>query len=184
MKTGAVHQVVHGYDHGHRLLSTSVELTAEERYRLDKLSDLSGYPDRHDPPPYVSGYPCGRFYVTARTWIDPLAERRGTVGTHSLLLPLEVAAELADITALFPLFRLPMRPLESSRYSQPLDSVDIQGPAAWLLRRRANVLALSIEHESRPVAFVDLYDPEEALRAVWWCSVPALRRAFAFCTHA
>ena len=181
---GPICQVLHGYDRGHRLLVTSTELTPEERYRLDRLSDLSGYPGRNDPPPYLSGYPCGRYYVIARTWIDAEAERRGTVWTHSLLVPAIDVGGLIDMLIFDPIFRKPSKPVDLASYERDLEIPTLR-PAPPDLRRHAANLAAWFGGEREPMVWVDADDFGEAeLRALWWCLPEADRCVFTFCTHA
>ncbi len=92
MVTDTIDQAFHGYDQGHRLLAASTTLHPSESTLLDRLSDLSGFlPNGTEIPEYLTMFPCGRFYVFARTWPDHLGTRGGTVLTHSLLVPLERA---------------------------------------------------------------------------------------------
>lgn len=65
----------------------SCALWPEERWTLDRLSDLSGHlPLGVTMTPYLTLYPCQRFYAVARTWPDPANDRAGCVLTHTLLL--------------------------------------------------------------------------------------------------
>lgn len=178
----SIHQTLHGYDRGHRLLARSVELNSDERYRIDRLSDLSGYPGREDPPPYLSGYPCGRYYVIARTWIDVTAERRGTVWTHSLLIASSEIADIADIHELTHLFRCPEHPVDLTSYEQLLSARRLESAPPVLAAHIGNLVGW-FERED-PMVLVDGDFGEQDLRALWWCLPPADRVTFAFCTHA
>ena len=104
-----VEQTLHGYREGHHLLTSSVALTDEEGWTLEQLSDLSGQLELdEDFDHFHTAYPAGRWFVVARTWHDREADRRGTVLTHSLLLPREQAArELDDVGRLYGLFNEP-----------------------------------------------------------------------------
>lgn len=82
-----VHQAIHGYDRGHRLLSSSVKLASVDADLLARLSDLSGamIPGL-SVEPYLTFFPTDRFYAVSRTWLDDTAPRSGCVLTHTLLL--------------------------------------------------------------------------------------------------
>src|SRR5690242_20748315 len=82
-----IHQTVHGYQRGHRLLASSTELDQATASLIARTSD-SAPNYRINDGPYLTGYalPDGR-YVMARTWPAMSAERPNTVWTHSLILP-------------------------------------------------------------------------------------------------
>src|SRR5580658_491580 len=84
-------QQLHGYKHGHELLSTSVRLSKHDQELIDRLSDVAG-PLRPGElfKPYVTCYPLpsGSHYVVARTWQDLEAPRAGCVRTRSGLITL------------------------------------------------------------------------------------------------
>lgn len=108
----ALHQLVHGYEHGHQLLAGSVKLSADEMDLITRLSDLSGsmIPDE-SLVPYLSFYPLPSrsYYAVAKTWPDRDAARAGCVLTHTLLIPHDkwaISTELGGISALH---RLPQR---------------------------------------------------------------------------
>lgn len=182
-----VHQTLHGYKDGHRLLAGSIALSPADERRMDALSDLSGYLDRAVSfSHYHTGYPCAGSWVLARTWIDEQAERRGTVFTHSLLLPLDGLAELSDLARIASLFRKPTRPLDLSPYRapltlQPLPVVPL--PTLDPASRRALALAC-FGQDARPILWEDPATAEAAARQVWAWLPPWLRRIWSFCTVA
>src|SRR5262245_39743564 len=85
----SIHQTLHGYSGGHRLLASSTELPPVAKETMAALSDLSGTRPQEGFESYVTGYPLPStsFFVFARTWIAPEMPRPGCVWTHSLLVP-------------------------------------------------------------------------------------------------
>lgn len=92
-----IHQAIHGYRDGHRLLSSSRGLGADAARIMLVLSDMSG-PSMHPGfDEYLTGYPLPgtNLYVFAKTWYAPEMKRPGCVWTHSLLIPKEQLSEVS-----------------------------------------------------------------------------------------
>ena len=182
-----VHQALHGYERGHRGLACSVELEMAERHLIDQLSDLSGYLTRgQDFDHYHTGYPAGRFYVLARTWLDRGAERTGTVLTHSLLLPRGAVPDVSDWGALANLFRRPQSSADREGYGRPIplpSYFDIKLPLL-ILTQRVSLGVGWFGAERRPMLWEDPDTAEAAARWLWaW--LPSWDRAeHSFCTFA
>ncbi len=104
-----IHQALHGYDSGHRLIESSTELPRQAEKTLAVLSDLSGPSGVPGFESYLTGYPlvgtC--FYALAQTWSATEQRRPGCVWTHTLLLTREVLEKLPDLRILCQLFRRP-----------------------------------------------------------------------------
>ncbi len=68
-----IHQTVHGYSDGHRLLASSCRIPKEAERVLLLLSDLSGSSGGEKFDPYLTAYPVAStdFYALARTWAAP-----------------------------------------------------------------------------------------------------------------
>lgn len=117
-----IHQAIHGYRDGHRLLSSSVSLSADSARAMLILSDMSGPAMQPGFDEYFTGYPLpgSDFFVFAKTWYAPEMQRPGCVWTHSLLLSREQLAHAA-VAALVAKFRRPQQ-----------DSVDIAAAAIEL----------------------------------------------------
>lgn len=84
-----VDQQLHGYRHGHELLSTTVRLPTEDQDLVDRLSDVAGPLAPNEKfLPYLTCYPLpsSSHFVFARTWQDLAAPRSGCVRTRSLLV--------------------------------------------------------------------------------------------------
>ena len=65
-----VHQVLHGYDGGHRLLASSIDLSPSTQRLLLVASDMSGPRMYKGFETYITGYPMKKsgYYALARTW--------------------------------------------------------------------------------------------------------------------
>lgn len=167
------------------MLGASIELTPEERRDVDALSDQSGTVGRPlDYAFYDTGYTSGRWYVVARTWIDFEAERRGTVWTHSLLIPMRLIQHIPDLGALSVEFRRPCRPLNMTEWTGPLHitsesrSPDLPNDMlrsllfSWFLR------------DARPVLWEDPRSASQAVESLWRRLPPSHRTRFSYCTYA
>ena len=181
-----IHQALHGYREGHRLIASSLSLDRDDEYRMSLLSDLSGPGPESGFDSYLTGYPLpsGR-YVLARTWLDRAAERPGCVWTHSLLLD---AVQLGRHSALPQLVNHFVYPgnaaLGTFRRPLVLESDVAQAEALDLPPLAASLLSALY---SRPeaqllVGAVDSQEFEGLLLRLWQQQWPRLRRRFAFCT--
>jgi len=183
----ALAQTLHGYDQGHRLLSSTGDLDERELALLERLSDLSGYlpPGMHFGR-YHTGFPCGRYYAVACTWLDVTATRAGTVLTHTLLIPMSEALSLEDLWSLTPLHRRPQGAGDRPPYQEPLvlpALPEVQELVLSLEEATAAVVLLW-GTEDRPILWVDERQPETVVRWLWQLLRPEQRQRFAFCTLA
>ena len=177
-------QQLHGYRHGHQLLSASVKLPKPDQDLVDRLSDVAG-PLRPSErfEPYLTCYPLpsGTYYVLARTWQDFEAPRAGCVRTRSLFVPMPAWIESVDVVGLVESLTsdgsmAPARRLDVDRPSQPFPHVELaQGVEL--------VEALFLE-DRKPIVVFDASNPEGItlrLLAAFW---PSFRRTFAISTFA
>lgn len=104
-----VEQALHGYEHGHRLLQSSVSFDSSDERSLLIMSDLSGPRLVEGFSEYISGYalPSSKHYAIAKTWYASEMERPGCVWTHTLLFKSE---DLAKITNALPVLKSFVRP--------------------------------------------------------------------------
>lgn len=188
MKRGiTVHQTVHGYDRGHRLMAASMKLDKVDLGVLHSLSDAAGYDldERFDG--YLTGYPLPSrsLFVVARTWRAPEMPRPGCVWTHSLLVRTADLAVWEDLERLVALLARPTDPTSPS-FRVPLELEQVTST------RRPRVDP-SILREAifgvygmpkRPVWIETDQDVVAELLVLWSQQWPALRRTFSFCTRA
>lgn len=105
-----IHQTIHGYRDGHRLLSSSISFNADASRLMLVLSDMSG-PSMHPGfDEYFTGYPLpgSDVFVFAKTWSAPEMPRPGCVWTHSLLIPKEHISQI-NLSELAEKFQRPDR---------------------------------------------------------------------------
>ncbi|USD41242.1 hypothetical protein J4N42_00480 [Vibrio sp. SCSIO 43135] len=97
--SNVIHQTFHGYDNGHKLLASSVDLSVKAKNILLRESDSPGEEFHHQVKPCYSGYPIAEsgFYVLSKTWVAKEIKRPGCVWTHSLLIPFSLLAKRESI---------------------------------------------------------------------------------------
>jgi hypothetical protein len=190
--TPPVHQALHGYRDGHRLLASSTSIDELDQRQMLVLSDSADA--RQIPPdaPLLSGYPLpsGGHYVLALTWPALEVRRPGCVWTHSLLIPDPLLAK-PDLLSLLDAFSRPRLEGEDwGPYAEALDSpllADARSPAASLQRAPAVTETLLWSLYEPPAPPIDLrssalkgIDQHRFLLAIWLQQPPALRASFAF----
>lgn len=181
----ALAQTLHGYERGHRLLARGGDVSDDELAVLDRLSDLSGYlPGGLIFDHYYSGFPCGRYYAFACTWLDTAAPRLGTVLTHTLLVPLEQMASTSDLFGFAALHRRPVSAEDTEPYTHAPDALAAPASEAPTPPHARAALALYVGQRERPILWMDDAQPVVIIRYLWHMSWPALRKRFAFCTFA
>lgn len=189
-------QALHGYTkwRGHAPLVEPKGLSSGEAYQAWILSDLSGYLPLDFAFPrdgYLTGFPCGRYYALARTWLDESpGHRSGTVLTHTLLGTVDEVALLPDFGVLETLHRRPASPADVEPYRGALELDVSEAPAATPLPVEALVAVQALlctgpgKAARAPVLWVDERQPLSVMRFLWWLLTPRERATFAFCTLA
>src|ERR1700730_8968337 len=117
-----LHQALHGYSEGHRLLESSIPIPDDLKRLMQRMSDLSGTSVMNGFQEYLTGYPLSSLdaYALAKTWYAPEMSRPGCVWTHTFIIPASVMARIASFSAIRPLFRRPNGRSIGEAYSQPL----------------------------------------------------------------
>lgn len=185
-----LHQAVHGYNRGHELLSSSLELDQEDADQLSHLTDLSGLPVSDEIPPYLTCYPLpsGKFYALGRTWLDSESSRAGCVLTHTLLIPTAIWGSnlrAKDILCLH------MRPSRSSleRFCSTIPLSPIHNHRVDFDRRAPegldDFIQLYFGQGKTPVVWLDQGENwDEFLASLFDFLWPSIRKNFSVCTHA
>ncbi|WP_281947337.1 hypothetical protein [Vibrio parahaemolyticus] len=179
-----IHQAFHGYNNGHKLLSSSVELPAKTKSILLRESDSPGEEFHYQSKPCYSGYPIREsgFYVVSKTWVAQEISRPGCVWTHSLLIPFTILAtregvNLIDLESLFSL-------REKIEDYQSLSPIDLT--FSPILSTEKNLSPLfskvftsdeQVILSSDDVSFIDII-------SIWGKLWPKMRREFSFKTWA
>lgn len=188
--SAVLHQVVHGYDEGHRMLASSRTLPDHDMRLIDRLSDASG--ERPNPvnDGYLTGYPLSSgFYALACTWYAPEAPRPNVVWTHTLLIPPSVLAWPTVAGLAYYLCR-PTSKSDLSGYTVPIRVASTSHALSAASTDYGPDLASLVSRLYRPLPG-DVWftaDPVERRNAlclaVWDQQWPRLRAAFAFCSGA
>ncbi|RUU38048.1 hypothetical protein EOC93_23635 [Mesorhizobium sp. M6A.T.Ce.TU.002.03.1.1] len=177
-----VDQQLHGYNHGHELLSGSITLPPRDQDLVDRLSDIAGpIAPGEKIPPYITCYPLpsGSHYVVARTWHDREAPRAGCVRTRSLLIPMAEWTSVADPSTLVALAtdagptqkmkRLSVEP-GPAKPSPPVETAGAELLEALFLEHSVSVAVFG----SKSAELIAL----RILTAIW----PSMRRRFTVST--
>jgi hypothetical protein len=193
-----IHQVLFGYDSGHRLLSSSISLDKSATSTALVLSDLSGQGATPPRQGYLTGYPLPSIgmYALTRTWLATEMPRPGCVWTHALLIDFSDLAVLDDL-CLLSLFRRPQAINPGSNYSTPiiLKLTENTTQDIHILQHRNNAslieAAAPLSHLMEaiynfPSEDIFVYpgniEVEELTILMWLQQWPRLRRNFRFCT--
>jgi hypothetical protein len=184
-----VHQVLHGYSDGHRLISGSLSLSSAEARTMVVMSDLSGAGVRPRLSGYLTGYPLesGGRYVLARTWAAPEMPRPGCVWTHSLVIENADLATMKSSDDLLAAFRRPSGVNPRTDYANPIELPAAQPRPQIVHDHRARSLVNALYGAPGELVVASAEEPledEELLLAIWMQQWPRLRRAFGFCTLA
>jgi hypothetical protein len=187
-----LHQALHGYANGHRLLASSLPLHGESRRAIDSLSDASGtnLSSANVFFPYLTGYPLpdGKHYVLAKTWLAAQAARPGTVWTHSLLIPFSNLAKIPSLVPLVGVFHEPRGLTEFSDYEISLKVTTSPRSQTPALQQDLVMTILDLLYnQPNSVVILPSHDPhtfQTTVLELWSQQWPRLRRKFSFCTGA
>lgn len=182
-----IHQALHGYNDGHRLISSSLTLDAPDARLMLVMSDLSGPGMKPSDRGYITGYPLDKSgrYVLARTWAAPEMSRPGCVWTHSLILENADLAKLLSVQPLLNTFTRPTGLDLRSAYGGPV-SLPLQTyPDDIEPTERTELLLQALYTFPAQQVVCEAHEPladEQLVTAIWMQQWPRLRRTFGFCT--
>src|SRR5882757_4595587 len=186
-----LHQSLHGYAEGHRLLESSIPVPDDLKRLMLRMSDLSGTSVENGFQDYLTGYPLHSLdaYAFAKTWYAPEMSRPGCVWTHTFIIPSSVMARIDSLSPIRALFRRPNGRPPSEAYSKPVflgyESADNHYDDISLDRFKLQSLMLAhYEKDMRPVIIGAPHSHEYAglIFALWSQKWPALRMNFTFST--
>ncbi len=190
MATSSIHQAIHGYRDGHRLLSSSTPLPPDASRTMLVLSDMSGPSMQPGFDEYLTAYPLPgtELFVLAKTWYAPEMQRPGCVWTHSLLILRSHVARV-PCASLLGAFRRPQLDGVESAATKPVEVDETSGdttPDAFADRGLAAAMIGAVLGQPRPVIVVaETAAQFEALFLRLWEELwPAERTRFSFCTGA
>jgi len=188
-----VHQTLHGYEDGHRLIAGSTQFKGRDEKTLLVLSDVSG-PNAIIPKSgYLTGYPLQEsgFYALARTWAAQEMPRPGCVWTHTLLIDFTDLSSLECINPIIQAFHRPLVPISKSTYEKILDINSDEllnnasnSPTNFMRSALSTVLsALYNKADDKVVVLAsEEWNREYWVLKLWQQQWPRLRRNFRFCT--
>lgn len=177
-----IHQTLHGYSNGHKLLSASLNLDSYSKKIMLRESDSPGDGFHQQNEPCYTGYPLNEsgFYVLSKTWNAFEIKRPGCVWTHSILIPFEV---LECITSSFNVLKLFYDPIDFqpnqdlTSISLSLESQNYNGDFSL----NTGYLAQSLS-DDRPLLInnniFSISDVISLINLIW----PSLRKKFSFRT--
>lgn len=181
-----IHQALYGYREGHRLLASSLKLSAADRQRMGVQTDNSDAGKSGEWEALLAGYPLeSGLFAWSLTWPAPEMPRPGCVWSHSLIV------DPADLPALGPAdflaaFRLPTAG-EESLYSRPLEVSPTKRPSQGLEVDSAFLTALLWSFYEPPLMSVrasavpwEDRDRHQVLISMWMQQWAALRGASSF----
>jgi hypothetical protein len=191
MAHAGIHQAIHGYRDGHRLLSGSIALGAEASRAMLVLSDMSGPSMQPGFDEYLTVYPLPGtdLFVFAKTWHAPEMQRPGCVWTHSLLVPRVQVSGVSSARLLENLRRPQLEGVESAATTPIVIDNDAPGASkseGFGDRAVAAALVGAVLGQPRPVIVsVETASQLEPLFLRLWEELwPAEKARFAFCTGA
>jgi hypothetical protein len=192
LEINAIHQFLHGYSEGHRLIEGSLKLPNDLARLMLRMSDLSGTSIVGGFEQYITGYPLDSInaYALAMTWYAPEMPRPGCVWTHTLALPAQAIATIPSLSSLARCFKRPKRSSIKGQYADTLPfNVSPRTPQRNLhpdIRSTLSAIFSAYYGVSRvsPVVLVarDSDEFADAIFALWSQQWPSLRQQFAFCT--
>lgn len=121
-----IHQMLHGYNHGHNYIQGSIVLDSiHDMNKIAMLSDWSEYVNGEDYS-YLTFYSLdeSNYYVVAKTWYASEMSRPGCVWTHSLLICKDDLANISDFLHLQEYF---VHPASAADYSKKIIYDDALG---------------------------------------------------------
>lgn len=191
MANASIHQAIHGYRDGHRLLSSSTPLPPEATRTMLVLSDMSGPSMQTGFDEYLTAYPLPgtELFVLAKTWYAPEMQRPGCVWTHSLLIPRPHVGSVPT-TSLLSAFRRPQLEGVEGAATNAVEvdetTLGATTPDGFADRGLAATMIAAVLGQPRPVIVVaeSAAQFEAVFLRLWEELWPAERARFSFCTGA
>lgn len=186
-----VHQCLFGYEDGHRLLESSLQLPNDAESILLKLSDLAPGVNDFNIESYWTGFPLTSFkyYALLKTWPAPEMPRPGCVWTHVVLISFSDIARFNDLTILKKYLVRPNLNSQHKEYLQPIliDAIEHERVESVYDSQRSyenllKVIRAVYSLEKPSILFADTDELDTSVFRVWSQQWPRLRRSFSFRT--
>lgn len=150
------------------------DLALELTSRLDLPDTL---PNGVAWSPFVTGFPVGRHYVLAKTFVDDKASRAGMVFTHALIAPIDEMVEFANLDSLMQL--LPRDLLHDAIVEQLIvENMDRKWEDPD--EEQLAIAKLLVSSSVKPVVRLGHIGFEQTVSRLWTNLWPSIRRQFAF----
>lgn len=184
-----IHQSLHGYSNGHKLLATSRELPSLTRRQLLDFSDLSGPGSIEGFSEYITGYPLPEIacYAIAKTWYAEEMKRPGCVWTHTLLIDFNSLDTITTESQIGMLFQRPFDNFDN--YLKPIHiksdifskTSDYRYDFTYI-----SIIYQELYRSSKPlvISATSSDNMESIVLGIWLQQWSRLRRNFTFCTGA
>lgn len=190
-----INQALHGYDQGHSLIESSIQISSDAKRNLMIMSDMSGSSMIDGFEEYITGYPVKEMnmYALAKTWNAPEMKRPGCVWTHTLLINFSDLFKIENISNILKLFKRPSDNAISDFYNK---SIGFENEGNY---NRANIISnnnisptfikeiifqLYNSNDSILIQSKDTLKYENIILSIWLQQWPRLKRNFTFCTGA
>jgi len=188
-------QLIYGYNNGHSLLQSSIELPPEDKSLLLELTDWSGV-NEFNTPTYITGFPLVKssFYAFIRTWYAEEMPRPGCAWSHVLLIHKQCFTELTNVEPIMGLFLKPLLQDKSlAAYNKTIILDNNAGDKPFYsLRFEINEsiikrLIFNLYSTNAPVYITpkqDIKSIEQLFLKLWWIQPVNDRFLFSFCSGA
>lgn len=180
-----IHQTLHGYDNGHQLLASSLDLDLSDHKLLLFQSDLSGPSLVQGFESYISGFPLktANFYAFSRTWYADEMKRPGCVWTHTILIPYADLGRVMSLESIKTFFRRPeIEKYQDYRKQVEIDTSESSSPHKLDVSLKEKIATMLYEAPQNSVIIPAMNSRvlEDVLIDIWSDQWPRLRRNFLF----
>jgi len=184
-----LHQTLHGYRDGHRLLNQSVDISPQAAKTLLVMSDASGpnFPSNHSG--YITGYPVPdtKFYAIAKTWPASEQSRPGCVWTHTILIDISDLGIIKNTALILKQFKRPEKIADYELYEAPLivNLVDVKEKYRKMDLKFLREIFLRLYGKPQDPVLIDIIPSgytDSWIVSIWGQQWPRLKRTFRFCT--
>jgi len=185
-----INQTLHGYQNGHSLIASSIEINNDVKRNMLGMSDMSGQSMHPKFQNYLTGYPLKEMalFAFAKTWYAPEMERPGCVYTHTLLINFVDLIKINNLKDLTDLFVKPITGnfnayKTSITFNFKLNTTSFIDPAYPKEDVVKIIDTLYSQNElSALITSPDSNFYESLCLSIWSQQWPRLRRNFSFCT--
>ncbi|WBM59661.1 hypothetical protein M5X66_11710 [Providencia sp. PROV188] len=178
---------IHGYKKGHQLLASSINLSKEDQFVIDRLSDVAGpLRPKEQFEPYLTAYPLpsGKYYVFARTWQDLSVPRAGCVRTKSLIIDSIIWSKKIPLTPMLEFLNPINFPDECNELNFEINEhFESSVPPISGFNSNELVEAIFLE-ESKPIVVFDAPNPEHIAMRILEAMWPSIRKKYTLSTFA